>query len=151
MAVLEPRTISWCAAIALAAGCAVGPDYYRPQAEVPSAWRPDFPWHEAAPSDGALKDAWWRLFQDDTLNPLVERALAGNQNLRIAAARLDQARAQLSLAASDLYPAVSLSAAAARAKSSANRPLAAYSLQNQSTVQNNFELGPTLNYEADLS
>jgi len=62
------------------AGCAVGPDYHKPQAELPPAWKPAAPWHEAVPNDGALKGDWWRLFQDDTLNPLVERALTGNQD-----------------------------------------------------------------------
>jgi outer membrane protein, multidrug efflux system len=140
----------WLAAAAVVAGCAVGPDYHRPQADVPPQWQPAAPWHEAVPNDGAWKGDWWGAFQDDTLNPLVERALAGNQDLRVAAARLDQARAQVTVVKSDLYPSVSLSAAAARGKTSANRPLAAYSIPNQSTVQNNFELGPTVTYEADL-
>ncbi len=144
------RCAPWWAALGVAAGCAVGPDYHRPAAEVPPAWRPDVPWHEAAPSDGTLKGDWWRLFQDDDLNPLVERALAGNQDLRVAAARLAQARDQVTVAASDQYPFVGLSAAAERGKTSANRPLASYSIPNQSTVQNNFVLGPTVNYEADL-
>lgn len=135
---------------AVAAGCAVGPDYRRPQADVPPAWQPDAPWHEAAPDDGALKGDWWRLFRDDTLNPLVERALAGNQDLRVAAARLDQARDEVTVVRSGLFPSVDLSGTAARGKTSANRPLSAYALPNQSTVQNNFELGPTVNYEADL-
>ena len=154
--ILKPRKAPWrlgaaiAVAIGIAAGCAVGPDYHRPQAEVPPAWKPDAPWHEALPNDGALKGDWWRLFQDDTLNPLVERALTGNQDLRVAAARLDQARDQVKVVGSDLYPSVSLSAAAARGKTSANRPLAAYSFPSQSTVQNNFEVGPTVNYEADL-
>jgi outer membrane protein, multidrug efflux system len=139
------------AAVAVAAaGCAVGPDYHTPPAEVPPEWQPPAPWHEAAPSDGALKGEWWSLFQDDTLNTLEGRALAGNQNLRVAAARLEQARDQVTVVASDLYPSVGLSAQADRGKTSANRPLAAYSTPNQSTVQNNFVLGPTVNYEADL-
>ena len=128
----------------------MGPDYHKPAAEVPPAWQPEAPWREAAPNDTALKGDWWRLFQDDALNPLVEGALTGNQNLRVAAARLDQARAQLTAAAADLYPSVGLSAAAARGRTSANRPLAAYSVPNQAIVQNDFELGPTVNYEADL-
>jgi outer membrane protein, multidrug efflux system len=153
--VLKPRKISWWlrtpwAAIAVAAGCAVGPDYHKPPAEVPPAWQPDAPWHEAAPNDGALKGDWWRLFQDDTLNPLVDRALTGNQNLRVAAARLNQARDQVTVVSSDLYPWVGLSAGAARGKTSANRPLSEYALPNQSTVQNDFVLGPTVNYEVDL-
>jgi len=87
----------WWASIAVAAGCAVGPDYHRPPADVPPAWQSDAPWHEATPNDGALKGDWWRLFQDDTLNPLVERALTGNQDLRVASARLDQAREQVNV------------------------------------------------------
>jgi outer membrane protein, multidrug efflux system len=143
------RLPGW-AAIVAAAGCAVGPDYQRPTAEVPPAWKPDAPWHEAAPSDAALKGDWWRLFQDDTLNGLVEGSLAGNQDLRVAAARLEQAQDQVTVAKADLYPWVGLSAGAARAKTSANRPLAAYSEPNASTVQNNFVLGPQVSYEADL-
>ena len=154
--VLRWRASSWRAAIVVAAGCvaasgcAVGPDYHKPPAEVPPAWQPDAPWHEALPNDGALKGEWWRLFQDDTLNPLVERALAYNQNLRVAAARLDQARDQVTVARAGLYPGVDLSAGAARGKTSANRPVASYGLPNRSTVQNDFTLGPTVNYEADL-
>src|SRR5882724_6636833 len=144
---LKPRKAPWrlgaaiAVAIGIAAGCAVGPDYHKPQAEVPPAWKTDAPWHEALPNDGALKGDWWRLFQDDTLNPLVERALTGNQDLRVAAARLDQARGQVTVVRSELYPSVNLSGTAARGKTSANRPLSSYSLPSQSTVQNNFELG----------
>jgi NodT family efflux transporter outer membrane factor (OMF) lipoprotein len=140
----------WWGVVAVAAGCAVGPDYHKPDAAVPPAWQPTASWHEAAPEDAALKGDWWRLFQDDALNSLVERALTGNQDLRVAAARLVQAREQVTVARSDLFPWVGLSAAASRAKTSANRPLAEYSQPSQSTVQNNFELGPTVSYEADL-
>jgi len=135
---------------AVAAGCAVGPDYRRPPADVPPAWQPEAPWHEAVPDDAALKGEWWRLFHDDTLNPLVERALTGNQDLRVAAARLDQARDEVTVVRSEFFPSVNLSGTAARGKTSANRPLSAYALPSQSTVQNNFELGPSVNYEADL-
>jgi NodT family efflux transporter outer membrane factor (OMF) lipoprotein len=141
---------SWWGAVAIAAGCAVGPDYHKPAAAVPPVWQPDAPWHPAAPNDAALKGDWWRLFADDSLNPLVELALAGNQDLRVAAARLDQAREQVTVVGSNLYPSVGLSAEAARGRTSANRPRASYSIPTQSTVQNSFELGPTMNYEADL-
>jgi NodT family efflux transporter outer membrane factor (OMF) lipoprotein len=136
--------------LACLAGCAVGPDYHRPPAPVPTAWQPEAPWREAAPNDAALKGSWWSIFHDVDLDPLVERALANNQNLRVAAARLAQARDQITVAASALYPNVALSASAARTKTSANRPLAAYSSPNQSTVQNDFLLGPFVSYEPDL-
>jgi multidrug efflux system outer membrane protein len=144
------RAVHAIAVATLAAGCAVGPDYHRPSAEVPPSWQPEAPWHEAAPGDTALKGDWWELFQDPQLNPLVEKALASNQNLQVAAARLQQAQAQVTIARSALFPAVELSGSASRAKDSANRPLAAYSQPNQSTVQNDFLLGPSVNYELDL-
>ena len=137
-------------AAAWAAGCAVGPDYRRPPADVPPAWQPADPWHAAAPSDGTRKGHWWEVFQDPALDPLVEQALLSNQNLQIAAARLDQARSQVTVARSFLYPDIGLQASAARSKTSVNRPLASYSTPNQSTVQNNFTLGPFVNYEFDL-
>lgn len=87
---------------------------------------------------------------DPALSTLMEQALSANQNLRVAAARLAQARDQLTIARADLYPNVALSASADRGKDSANRPLAAYSSPNQSTVQNDFRLGPSVGYEIDL-
>jgi multidrug efflux system outer membrane protein len=144
-----PRSAVWAAAL-LSAGCAVGPDYHKPAAEVPPAWQPEPPWHEAEPNDAGLKGRWWELFQDPDLNPLVERALANNQNLRVAAVRLEQAQDQVTVARSAYYPQVGLAASADRSKTSANRPLAEYSQPNQSTVQNDFTLGPTVSYEVDL-
>src|SRR5580698_9561757 len=144
------RAVQAIAAAALTASCAVGPDYQRPAADVPPSWKPEPPWHEAAPGDTALKGDWWELFQDPQLNPLVEKALASNQNLQVAAARLQQAQAQLTIARSALFPAVELSGSALRAKDSANRPLSAYSEPNQSTVKKDFRLGPSGNYELDL-
>jgi outer membrane protein, multidrug efflux system len=135
---------------ALLAGCAVGPDYRRPSADVPPAWQPAEPWHEAVPGDTLIKGNWWELFQDPDLNPLVEKALTNNQDLRVAAARLEQARDQLSIVRSDLFPSIDLSSSAVRSRDSANRPLSAYSVPNQSTVQNDFQIGPTVHYEFDL-
>ena len=128
----------------------MGPDYRRPPAEIPPQWQPASPWREATPGDTVLKGSWWELFQDPELNPLVEKALGSNQNLRVAAARLDQAKAQLTIARSALFPSVELSSSALRSKTSVNRPEAAYAVPNQSTVQNDFRFGPSVNYEIDL-
>jgi outer membrane protein, multidrug efflux system len=134
----------------LFAGCAVGPDYHRPTADVPTAWKPEAPWHEAAPNDDALKGSWWELFEDPTLSSLIEQSLEDNQNLRVAAARLTAARSEVTVAASALYPSVGLSAEAGRGEIAANRPLSAYNTPNASTTQNDFVLGPTVDYEVDL-
>lgn len=134
----------------LPAACAVGPDYRRPAADMARQWRTPEPWHEAAPNDAALKGRWWESFQDARLNDLVERALGGNQTLAAAAARLDQARAQVTISESALYPQLVLDANPDRARISANRPLGSYSTPNQSTVQNDFPLSAAVSYEADL-
>ncbi|MFJ2986483.1 efflux transporter outer membrane subunit [Collimonas sp. NPDC087041] len=134
----------------LLAGCASGPDYKKPDIEMPAAWQFEAPFHEATPNDGALKGNWWESFQDERLNQLAQQALAQNQTLRIAATRLEQARQQVTVSSAGLFPQVSLQAGAAREKISANRPLSAYGTPNQSTVQNNFQLGFAVNYEADL-
>jgi len=134
----------------LLAGCASGPDYKKPDVTLPAAWQANTPFHQGVPNDSALKGNWWELFQDAQLNQLEQQVIAQNQNLQVAAAHLEQARAQVTISKSGLFPQVGLQAGAAREKISADRPLAAYSEPNQSTVQNNYQLGFGVNYEADL-
>ncbi|GGC84830.1 efflux transporter outer membrane subunit [Undibacterium terreum] len=136
-------------AIALA-GCAAAPEYKKPEVGMPQAWQSTSPFREAVPGDHALKGNWWELFQDEELNRLEQLVATQNQNLQIAAARLEQARAQVSVSAAGLFPQVGLQAGAARQKTSADRPLSAYGTTIQSTVQNNVQLGFAVNYEADL-
>ncbi len=91
-------------AVALAAalsGCTIGPDYLRPLFETPANWRVDYP--QAA----ALANLrWWEQFQDPVLNTLVETALRQNQDIRIAAARVEQFLGQLSTTRSQFFPQV---------------------------------------------
>ncbi|MFZ6647983.1 efflux transporter outer membrane subunit [Undibacterium sp. TJN25] len=137
------------AALALAA-CAIAPDYKKPDVAMPAAWQSASPFSVGAPNDGALKGNWWEVFGDAQLNQLAQQVMAQNQSLQVSAARLEQARAQVSVSAAGLFPQVGLQAGAARQKTSADRPLSSYSVANQSTVQNNYQLGFAVNYEADL-
>ncbi|HEX6412152.1 MAG TPA: efflux transporter outer membrane subunit [Burkholderiales bacterium] len=89
------------------AGCTVGPKYEKPAAELPEQWK------ESAPrfaDDGR----WWRIYEDAQLEKAVEEALAGNGDLLIAAARVDEARALLGEASSFFWPTVDAQAAASR-------------------------------------
>ena len=90
------------------------------------------------------------VFGDADLNALQQKALQDGQTLRIAAARLDQARAQANVANSALFPRVGLAAGAERNRTSAERPLSNYGGQNSSVVQNDFNAGFTVSYELDL-
>lgn len=134
----------------LLAGCAVGPDYKRPDVDLPAYWQGDTSFHQGKPDDAALKGNWWEMFHDEQLNALEQQTLKQNQSLQLASARLEQARAQLTVAQAAQLPQASLQTGAARNKTSADRPLAAYGVPNQSVVQNNFQLGVGVNYEADL-
>ena len=93
------------------AGCSVGPDYRRPELSVPADFRGRAP--EAPADTQSLGDiAWWQIFQDETLQSLIRTALAGNYDVNIAAARVMQARAQVTYTRSFQAPDLSGSAAA---------------------------------------
>lgn len=132
------------------AGCAASPVYQRPAVEMPAAWKVEAPWRESTPNDSVARGPWWRRFNDLQLDALEERALAASPTLAAAAARLAQARATVDAASAGLFPQVGLSSRASRLKISPNRPLTNYSSPNLSTMQNDFALSFTVNYEADL-
>ena len=87
----------------LLSGCMVGPDYQRPQTQVPTAFANQA---QEGLSTDTVETAWWRGFQDDRLQQLVELTLAHNHDLRVATARLREARALLSETTFDRYPTV---------------------------------------------
>ena len=92
----------------LMTGCApVGPNYRRPAVAHP----PEYRFIESAPLGESLADApWWRVFEDPTLQALIREAIARNLDLRVAVARLDEARARYGIAKSFLYPQVDATA-----------------------------------------
>ncbi len=90
--------------IALSGCRAVGPDYARPQNALPESWG------EQA-GGGALPVAWWSIFNDASLSQLVQRVAAGNLDLQLATARLQQSRALLGVTEAALMPDLSLDGA----------------------------------------
>jgi outer membrane protein, multidrug efflux system len=99
------------AAAALIAGCTVGPNYHKPATDVPVTYRNATADESAAanaPSFGEMK--WWDVLKDDQLQQLIRTALKNNYNVRIAAARVLQAQAQLGITRADQYPQVNAGA-----------------------------------------
>ncbi|MBW2158234.1 MAG: efflux transporter outer membrane subunit, partial [Deltaproteobacteria bacterium] len=83
-------------------GCAVGPDYIRPEAPEPQKWLEEQdPLIKSEPADFGR---WWTVFNDPVLDTLVEMASQQNLPLRIAGIRILEARAQLGIATGNLYP-----------------------------------------------
>src|ERR1700737_1216497 len=75
------------------AGCTGGPNYKRPSASSTIKWDLAEPWRESDPKDSIPKGQWWTVFHDEDLNTLEAHSLDDNQILKIAIARLEQARA----------------------------------------------------------
>jgi outer membrane protein, multidrug efflux system len=92
-------------ASSLVAGCAVGPNYHRPDVQTPTAFR-DLSDHSQIPAQTASYAdlPWWQVFQDPQLQELIRTALKQNYDLQIATERINAARAQLAITRSNLLP-----------------------------------------------
>ena len=117
------------ALLLVSAGCTVGPNYKRPMAPVPPAFKEQPPanfkeaeaagWKQSQPGDAYSKGRWWELYNDAALNALEEQVGVSNQNVLQAEAQYREARAAVSVARAALFPIVSTSPAITAAGSGA--------------------------------
>ncbi|WP_354678082.1 efflux transporter outer membrane subunit [Cupriavidus plantarum] len=139
------RVISATALAAAIAGCAIGPDYRRPEVASPPYYRLD---------TGALAIeadiAWWNTFDDPVLTALVETALRNSYDVRIATARIDEFRGQLMIARSAFYPQIGATAAAARQRSGTFNTLIGTPLEAFSGPRNSYQLVGNASWEIDV-
>jgi multidrug efflux system outer membrane protein len=92
----------------LVGGCAVGPNYHRPDVQTPSAYRDLSDNPQAQAQAASFADLpWWQVFQDPQLQDLIRTALKQNYDLQIATERIKAARAQVAITRSSLFPQVS--------------------------------------------
>ena len=103
-------------AVVFLSSCAVGPTYYKPEVEVPAAWKEAADWKIAQPKDAVPKGKWWEVFNDPGLDGLMEQVTVSNQELRAAEARYSRARAQVAVARAGLFPSLGADADASRAR-----------------------------------
>jgi outer membrane protein, multidrug efflux system len=129
------------------AGCMLGPDYQRPTLPLPVQYRDAEP---QAPGQAALSLAdlqWFQIFQDDALQGLIHAALQQNYDVRIAVARILEAKAQLGITRSFLFPQLDGNGVVSHDRLSAERFLTPPTGQNEG---NTLFLGLSLFYELDL-
>ena len=93
-------------------GCVLGPDYEQPEVEVPSSFRMQQPGQADEHSLADLQ--WWELFKDTHLQALIHYAQFENKDVRLAAARVREARAQLGVTGADQFPQINGNASAQR-------------------------------------
>jgi multidrug efflux system outer membrane protein len=125
---------------AVLTGCAVGPNYKRPTVDVPGTYRGSTPEQAAAPASGTASSSlgdekWWDVFQDKELQALIRAALKNNYDVRIAATRVLQARAQLGITRADQLPSLGAGGNIASQQSPTIGPIPAYEItQGQLTA-----------------
>ena len=132
--------------------CMVGPDYVRPAADAPAAFKETQGWKSAQPRDAAIRGSWWEVFGDAQLNTLEAQVDVSNQTLKAAEARVREARALVQQARAALFPTVSANASATRAGSGtgASRSTGTGSGNGTSGVRNNYNLALDASWELDL-
>ena len=100
----------------LVTACAIGPNYSKPEVQVPVAYKEAGDWVVAKPADAVPKGKWWEVFNDPILNDLMEQVSVTNQTLKAAEARYTSSRAQVAGARSGLFPTIGGGADAGRSR-----------------------------------
>ena len=141
-------------------GCMVGPKYVKPT--VPAYQAPnqtvdqtqtpykeaDPNWHPAAPADSVIRGNWWEVFSQPELNDLETKAAVQNQSLKSYAARYLEARAQIGINRSGLYPTVGTQTVVQGIRDAAGRPYFTPPPGNNGVAD--LQLPLSISYEADF-
>jgi NodT family efflux transporter outer membrane factor (OMF) lipoprotein len=106
------------ALLSLATGCMVGPNYRRPPAAAPGAFKepPPADWQMAQPRDQIQRGKWWEIFGDPQLGALEEQVAVANQSVAQAEAQFRAARAAAGIARGGLFPTVTAGASATKSR-----------------------------------
>lgn len=135
------------------ASCNVGPDYKRPDVDTPGSFKRASKSEKNQPKLGRN---WWRVFDDSELNRLEEAALAANQDIKAAMARVTQAREAANAVRSGFYPTVALDPSASRSRSSrisgnlSNSSALTGTSTSRAFTTSDFAIPFDLSYEVDI-
>lgn len=119
--------LTFCAVVLFISGCLVGPNYKRPIVNAPSTFRGLTDAEAANTTSTSLGDQkWWEVFEDQQLQQLIRTALQQNYDVRIAAARVLEAQAQLGITRANQFPSVNANASGNSLRNPANGPIPSY-------------------------
>jgi multidrug efflux system outer membrane protein len=142
-------------------GCSLAPDFALPETKLPAAYKEQLPdtqaevaqgqWKPAIAMEAADRGKWWRIFGDEKLDLLQHEALAANQSLRAAAARVEQSRALAETKTPSFLPDLDIGGNAVRAQPSSAGAAAFGGPANAQLKPYTLYMGEgVLSYEADL-
>ena len=123
------------------AGCSLAPKFQKPQINEPQTYLNDSIPYDSLRSDTVINLRWWEIFNDPTLNNLIKTGLANNNNILIAASRIEEARAALGFTKANAYPFFDIQAGGGTGN---------YSGMRLAQVTNNFFIMPSLAWEIDI-
>ena len=161
MSTAPRRGVAWrtLPLLALAvAGCqylSVGPVYHRPSIEVPQGYKEAKDWKLAEPQDTRPRGNWWDLYDDPDLDALMRQVAVSNQNVRLAAARYDQAVALLGNARSGYFPTITADVSSTRSQNAltvggGGTATTSASAAGGSGTRTQDRLSATMNWELDV-
>jgi len=137
-------------------GCTVGPNYRRPKVDVPGGYRGVAPAEAAQDQQSAAAQTpqakepsfgdqkWWEVFRDPQLQELIRTALGQNYDVRIAATRILEARAQLGITRADQFPTIDAGASSVNERVPKQKPV------NQEYETNAHAVGASMVWELDF-
>lgn len=142
------RSLALALAALLLGGCAIGPDYQRPEQSVPAQFKHAEGWTLASPADLEHRGRWWELYGDATLNDLQQRLDTSNQTLAQSVAQYRQAQALARGARASFFPSVT--AATSKTRSGQGGGSSTVRLSDGSTVTSSGGGGVSKSYDASL-
>jgi len=126
--------------LTLGVACSVGPNYRRPSAPVPTAYKAPKGWKVAAPNDTINRGAWWSIYRDQTLDGLERQVNISNQTLKQDEAAFEEARAEVREQQSSFFPSLGVTPQFQHQKSGGGGfgsggelPITTYSLEGTAT------------------
>lgn len=152
-----PITLSIGLACLMLAGCAVGPDYVRPEVSTPQRFKEAVAsgkWvqldEKALSAGSTVSTAWWKVFNDPTLDALQEQVSVDNQNILIAEARYRAARAALDSANASFYPSINGNFGSSRASNALTTNSSGAQVQGSQAPKTTVNLSASASWELDL-
>lgn len=139
------------AALALVvAGCEAGPDYHRPSAPVPAAYKETDPgWKLGQPEDAIDRGAWWTIYRDPVLDGLEKQIDISNQTLKADEAAFRQSEALATAARAGLFPTLTANTQAQRSRGGGGGSTGA-GLGGRGGISNSFELTANASWTLDI-
>ncbi len=119
--------------------CAVGPDYVKPQIEVPASYKESGLWKTAQPNDDHPRGSWWKIYKDPQLDKLMDTLNRQSPSIAQAEAQYRQAQALLHQAEAGLFPSLSANASKNRGVTSPGTP-----------ISTQYALGGSISWELDI-